>query len=178
MGLPVISARALTVSPTPTLRPPCLLGFLCRSCAPAHPTRAPMKAGDAAIIFLKILGSWKQVDTRTSGLRQRLECCQSPDTSGPPFSCGRTVTCDAHREVHKSRASPKSPQSTQLRHWLWCRSAWRASAAPSDRGDHSQVKSGIGNSAAEAIGSGVVALGELQQLLLGIRKPAFGGDAA
>jgi len=82
-------------------------------------------------LFRKILGSWKQVDTRTSGLRQRLECCQSPDTSGPPFSCGRTVTCDAHREVHKSRASPKSPQSTQLRHWLWCRSAWRASAAPS-----------------------------------------------
>src|ERR1700720_2852799 len=34
MGLPVISARALTVSPTPTLRPPCLRGFLCRSCAP------------------------------------------------------------------------------------------------------------------------------------------------
>ena len=124
-------------------------------------------------LFRKILGSWKQVDTRTSGLRQRLECCQSADTSGPPFSCGRTVTCDAHREVHKSRASPKPPQSTQLRHWLWCRSACRASAAPSDRGDHSQVKSGIGNSAAEAIGSGVVALGELQQLLLGIRKPAF-----
>jgi hypothetical protein len=34
MGLPVISARALTVSPTPTLRPPCLRGFVCRSCAP------------------------------------------------------------------------------------------------------------------------------------------------
>ena len=171
MGLPVISARALTVSPTPTLRPPCLRGFLCRSCAPDTGTQMLR-------LFRKILGSWKQVDTRTSGLRQRLECCQSPDTSGLPFSCGRTVTCDAHREVHKSRASPKPPQSTQLRHWLWCRSAWRASAAPSDRGDHSQVKSGIGNSAAEAIGSGVVALGELQQLLLRIRKPAFGGDAA
>jgi hypothetical protein len=130
MGLPVISARALTVSPTPTLRPPCLLGFLCRSCAPAHPTRAPMKAGDAAIIFLKILGSWKQVDTRTSGLRQRLECCQSPDTSGPPFSCGRTVTCDAHREVHRAGPPPN-----------------RRSRPNCD------------------IGSGVVALGELQQLL-------------
>jgi len=68
-----------------------------------HPWRLAMLR-----LFRKILGSWKQVDTRTSGLRQRLECCQSPDTSGPPFSCGRTVTCDAHREVHKTVVHPLS----------------------------------------------------------------------
>jgi hypothetical protein len=174
MGLPVISARALTVSPTPIFRPPCLRGFLCRSCAPDTGTHEGWRCCD---YFEK---SWDPGSKSTPELPGCVRgwSAVSPDTSGPPFSCGRTVTCDAHREVHKSRASPKSPQSTQLRHWLWCRSACRASAAPSDRGDRSQVKSGIGNSAAEAIGSGVVALGELQQLLLRIRKPAFGGDAA
>jgi hypothetical protein len=43
-----------------------------------------------------------------------------------------------------------------------------------ERADGSLIR----NSGAEAIGSGIVAPGELQQLLLRIRKPAFGDDAA
>src|SRR3984893_8613748 len=169
MGLPGISARALTVSLTPTLRPPCLRGFLCRSCAPDTGTHEGWRCCD---YFEK---SW---DPGRKAIPELPGCVRR----------GGAVSRGSHPVRHSvaEEPSPATPIAT----------CTRAGPPPNRRsrpncdvgsgvvalGELQQllrtgeitasVKSGIGNSAAEAIGSGVVALGELQQLLLRIRKPA------
>ena len=112
MGLPVISARALTVSPTPILRPPYLRGFLCRSCAPDTGTHEGWRCCD---YFEKswdpgskstpelpgCVRGWSAVSRRTHPVRHSVAEEPSPATpiakctrAGPPPNRRSRPNCD------------------------------------------------------------------------------------